>query len=357
MSTRSIPKAACTFQVSEFTVTSNGSDAKTAPFKMLARSAQPITHWFFGKIAHDLSGMDLRGRNRVAVDWQHGDKLLGYANHFKQTNEGLEVSGALIPFKDDDITSEVIYKAAHGVPLEASISWGGENTEIEDVAEGQESEVNGYKFSGPGVIVRSWPLRSIGIVKEGADQYTSTEFSDGEKITVNVIDKSKGDSMTKAKFQSVEIEDEQVEEIHDAVEVVQDAIVAVVEAVEVIDEVVNNTEEEEDTEDDESVEVSDEDLAANVEATKKAGRHSAVEPNGEDYMKTFGEAQGAVYFAKGIKFGAALQLHIKKQAKRIEELESQLVSNDRGLSSPVEFRKEPVEKGPTSMKELIKIRK
>ena len=55
---------------------------KFVPFKMVARSGDPIDHWLFGQTVHDNEGM--KSKARIAVDWMHfDDELVGYANTFE----------------------------------------------------------------------------------------------------------------------------------------------------------------------------------------------------------------------------------------------------------------------------------
>lgn len=178
-----IPAAACLLTVGSFELGSNGPEAKTAPVKLTARSGQPIEHWFWGRIVHDLAGMHLH-KSRLAIDYVHDSKeIIGYLNHFDSATGDLVTSGALVPFKDSDRATEIIHKMSQGVPYEASINFGGDGIKIQDVGEGEVADVNGYQFEGPGVIVREWPLRGVAICPYGADMNTeSSAFADNSKV-------------------------------------------------------------------------------------------------------------------------------------------------------------------------------
>lgn len=148
--------------------------SKTSPVKLKARSGQPIEHWYWGRIVHDLSGMRLH-KNRLPIDYAHNDaEVLGYLNHFETDSGDLITSGAITPFNDSDRASEVLHKMREGVPYEASIFFGGDGIKLQEVAEGEISPVNGYDFEGPGIIVREWPLRGVAICPYGADQNTES---------------------------------------------------------------------------------------------------------------------------------------------------------------------------------------
>lgn len=182
MKFKSIPANACLLSVGEITVKDNGEGAKTAPISLVARSGKPIEHWFWGKVVHDLAGMRLN-KKRVAIDYCHDDKeIIGYLNHFDSASGDLVTSGALVPFKDSDRATEIIHKQRAGIPYEASINFGGDGIKVEEVAEGQVAQVNGYMLDGPAVIIREWPLRGVAICPYGADENTeSTSLSENSK--------------------------------------------------------------------------------------------------------------------------------------------------------------------------------
>ena len=118
-----IPANACIMTSGEFALGDNGENAKSAPLTMTARSGKPIEHWYWGRVVHDLSGMSLK-KSRVPVDYVHDDKeVIGYLNKFDSSSGDLVVSGALVPFKDNDRATEIIHKQKAGVPYEASINF------------------------------------------------------------------------------------------------------------------------------------------------------------------------------------------------------------------------------------------
>ena len=179
-----IPAAACQFAGGQVMLGDNGEKAKTAPVKIKARSGQPIEHWFWGHVVHDLAGMRTH-KNRLPIDYAHNDsEVLGYLNHFDSSSGDLIASGAIIPFTEQDRASEVLFKMGEGVPYEASIFFGGDGIKLQQLAEGEVSPVNGYDFEGPGVIIREWPLRGVAICPYGADAHTeSAALSKGQTFT------------------------------------------------------------------------------------------------------------------------------------------------------------------------------
>lgn len=187
--TAQVPRAALRFDAPDIEIGNNGEGAKTAPVKMVARSGQPIEHWFWGKVVHDLSGMVLN-KPRLPIDYCHDDEqVIGYLNKFDIASGDLVVSGAIVPYEpdDEDMAAEVLYKAQQGIPYEASINFGGDGIQIQEVADGEVTPVNGYMFEGPGIVIRQWPLRGVAICPYGADANTSTEFKDSESFTIKHV--------------------------------------------------------------------------------------------------------------------------------------------------------------------------
>lgn len=225
-----IPAAACTLVVGEFAIGDNGEDAKSAPVSLVARSGQPIEHWFWGRVVHDLAGMHMH-KSRLPIDYVHDSKeILGYLNHFETESGDLVTSGALVPFKDSDRATEIMHKMRAGVPYEASINFGGDGIKVQEVGDGEVTEVNGYQFDGPGCIVREWPLRGVAVCPYGADMNTESAAAfEGNKVfSASVVTEPEADTKedsemsesvdveAKVDAPEAELENEQTESVEDA---------------------------------------------------------------------------------------------------------------------------------------------
>jgi hypothetical protein len=213
-----IPADACRFDGGEVSFGDNGEGAKTVPVRIKARSGQPIEHQFWGKIVHDIAGMRLH-KAKLPIDYAHDDEqVIGFLNHFDGSGGDLWASGALVPYKGDK-AEEVIFKAAAGIPYEASIFWGGNGIKIEEVGAGMVAQVNGYQFDGPGLIVREWPLRGVAICPYGADAQTETTF------------KKSGETFSAMEYKAEDAKMETPEPVEAKVEEVKPEEAAPVEAV------------------------------------------------------------------------------------------------------------------------------
>lgn len=309
--TKQVPASALQFSVGAFELASNGESAKSAPFRMVARSGKPIEHWFWGNVVHDLDGMRLH-KNRLPIDYAHDAKeVIGYANHFESESGDLIVSGALVPFKDSDRATEIIHKQREGVPYEASINFGGDGIRLEEVRDGQSVQVNGYQFSGPGVVIREWPLRGIAICPYGADANTSTEFAAQTQFLVEITEAEmpeEQEQLTAAHLENNQ-EAQQQEAEAQAVDAAQPADLDTVAEV-----------------------VADEAATVEAAATELTGRSE-----GQRFLEAFGD-QGGVWFAQGKTFSEATDLYVAALKSENESLKQRLSARrGEGESEPVEF--------------------
>lgn len=202
--TRDVPAHALTFRGGELEFAEAAADAKTFPFTMRARSSGVINHWYWGRIVHDMKGMQLR-KPTCPIDYCHNDsQVIGVGEKFQAGNDGLNVSGQLVALATDasDRAFEVATKAKNKIPYEASIDWRGPGILIEEVGEGVSVEVNGQQFEGPLTVVRKWPLRAVAVCPYGADPGTATQFSEQngkDLISVCLFSaQSEGQNVTKS---------------------------------------------------------------------------------------------------------------------------------------------------------------
>jgi len=360
---REVPAAALRFGLGICEFGDNGEDAKSAPIRMVARSGKPLHHWYWGKVAHDLSGMHLH-KSRLPVDYCHEwNEVLGYLNRFEREpgEDGvpnLVCYGALTPFGEADRASEVIHKARSGVPYEASISFGGEGIVIEEVGEGATVQVNGYDFEGPGVVIRQWPLRGVAVCPYGADQNTASELSEKDR-TVQITVLSQERAMSDE--QPVEAEGNEAVEADAASNdtPVEGADTPPVEA--------DHTPDEQDGEaDDSAVEAPADSDAAMETPDAEAEDDSAVEADGDTdadgsdgdaelaagpaeckrFIEAFGPI-GAQWYAEGLPFTEARDRQVEHLSAENAELRKRL--EDRGEKEPLSFSEDPTGGGEDSL--------
>lgn len=153
-------------------------------FNSLARTTDSLDHWYWGPCIHDFDGMTMA--KTIPVDWRHDDAVvLGYANSKSIKKEGLFIAGALTPFGDSDMASEIIHKSKKGVPYQTSVQFGRDNLKTEYVQEKSEAIVNGKTVKGPVTIFRKWDLEGLAICLHGEDPNTRVSFKKTEVTKLN----------------------------------------------------------------------------------------------------------------------------------------------------------------------------
>ena len=339
--TRNIPAAALTMTIGEFALGDNGEGAKSAPVTITARSGQPVEHWYWGRIVHDLSGMT--HKSRVAIDYCHRqDEPIGYLNKFDIASGDLVTSGALVPYGESDRATEVIHKSQNGVPYEASINFGGDGIVLEEVGEGASVEVNGTTFSGPGVVVRKWPLRGVAVCIYGQDANTSTEFAGNREVPVLFTNSiGEEDIMSNPAEATQAVETDTPAEANENPEAVE----------------AEQTETEEATEP-ATGENAVEPITGTADSVTiepvNAGTTELSAP-GQQFIDAFGEQQGSIYFARGLTFEQAQQKHVEALSAENAQLRQRLdqLAADRGVDGPVELSTPTTEPGQDD--ELVKL--
>lgn len=138
-------------------------------FRMLANSGKPIGgHPFFGTLGVRLSGIKWsKGKIPALLDHDTARRI-GFTKKLSITERGLEAEGVLL---DNEEAKAVAMDSRSGFPWQASVYL--HATKVLEVAEGEEHEVNGYKFTGPGFVFEESELREVTFTVFGADPNTS----------------------------------------------------------------------------------------------------------------------------------------------------------------------------------------
>ena len=358
MTQKTIPANACYFNAGEVALELDGDPLSTR-VSLLARSAQPIDHWHWGRVVHDLAGVQIT-KPKLPIDYAHNaDEVIGFLDTIEVDEMGLRTDGQLVVFNDDDRAAEVAYKSAQGVPYEASINFGGDGIKLQQVDTGETTEVNGYEFEGPGVVVRSWPLRGVAIVPYGADQNTETNtFKNGGEIAVEFLDR-KGNEMAARKrkkpaadqLESATIEapiEDQVVEDQIAEDQIEDQDADQVDvdgSAEVVEEIVADTEAAKDDKKDEK------DEKGEKPADEPELKPKFTQAEGERFVSEFGEI-GATWFVEGITFEQAQERQLSQLKETLEqlkeenaELRQRVGAAEFGESEGVEFSNAPADLG------------
>ncbi len=180
---RKVPSQACQLRAGPLDLAAG--DAPPVA-KILARSGEAIDHWYWGKLCHDLAGMELL-KPRVPLDYCHDPaEIIGFAEGWETESGNLTCSGTLLT-AESPRAAEVAAMSRAGVPYEASISF--QPLAIEELSERQVATVNGRQVEGPAAIVRRWQLRGLAVCPRGADPNTRTELAEAGEIEVTILSK------------------------------------------------------------------------------------------------------------------------------------------------------------------------
>ena len=151
-------------------------DKKSAPIRMLARTGDALTHWYWGRIVHDFAGM--QHRPEIPIDYEHfTSDPIGVVDTFEVENGDLYLAGSLESIEEGDQAHKLMLKRERKIPFQASIFFDPENLTLEYVAEGMSVEVNGRTMQGPLVVARQWQLRGVAVTPHGYDVGTESQFS------------------------------------------------------------------------------------------------------------------------------------------------------------------------------------
>lgn len=304
MSRKRVPTEALRFRApAEFLFAAGEiTPGKPIPVHIVARTDQPVDHWYWGRVVHDLAGMRLT-KPTIPIDYMHDPReVLGFASKFS-TEGALSADGALVPIRPDDRATEIATKQRAGVPYEASIDFASESgIKIEQLAEGQVAQVNGYTLEGPAAIIREWPLRGIAICPYGVDAATSAQFSAGTPPET-VVEITKGKTMPEEKPQQPTPTEPQEKPEEKPAEPEKPA---------------GKPEEK-------PAETSTEKPPADATSL------SAADPRAEfrRFAAVFGDKAGQ-YYAEGKSFEDALAQFAKDQKARADDLEKRLAAVERG---------------------------
>jgi hypothetical protein len=273
------------------------------PISMLARTAKPIEHWYFGKVVHDMAGMELAAPT-LPIDYCHDpEEILGYLDQFNAGNDGLTVSGKLVSFQPDDRMAEICTKADAGVPYQASIAFDPNTYILEVVPEGMQVTVNGYGLQGPAVVIRQWTLVAVSVCPYGADSGTRASLSAAAAgdVPVQFVSSSKDPAAMSDQAKPATPDTKPTE------------------------------------------------LAAPA-VPAPATSPAPVDPRAEfkatlaKFTEKFGAANGAAWAAEGLSYEQALEKHaatlstqLTSEQGKTKELETKLASVPRGETEPVSF--------------------
>ena len=191
----------------ELRVLADDSDKRVAekddgkyPIRLLARSAEAIEcvdnkSGERYRILHDNAKIrDFEKREKISLDYNHGEDLIGYADRFC-VSEGALIMEGVLTTKASSMADSIAKRLSAGVPYEASIKATYDRRSI--IKERTEPfELNGKTYQAsmdePIVVVSNWILCRVAVCPSGQDSYTKVEAMSlhGKEITMSVKTKA-----------------------------------------------------------------------------------------------------------------------------------------------------------------------
>lgn len=179
MATVKVPEKALQFS-DNLDIEFDDSDNQKA--KMLGYSGKPMSHPLFGDLVVDVSGINFI-YDRIPILEDHDDeKKIGFSS--EPSTEENKVYFDDITLLDNYFAKEFQKNSKKGFPYQASISF--YPKKLEDVREGAEAEVNGFKIKGPALIFRESDFRESSVVTFGMDHRTSSVAQSNKDVVLNL---------------------------------------------------------------------------------------------------------------------------------------------------------------------------
>jgi hypothetical protein len=136
---------------------------------------QAVDHWYWGRFVFEASSMKMYKEEIPALVDHDTMKGCGRIKSMKKDGK-VSMSGEFI---DNEHAKYV--KSMKGL-MECSLRFNESQTDIEEIKEGNEIEVDGFKHQGPLFVFRNAPIMEVSFTLFGAVPNTSTSFSKRETV-------------------------------------------------------------------------------------------------------------------------------------------------------------------------------
>lgn len=152
------------------------SERKTLNVGLIVLTGEELNKYPVGRFVVDLSSIRYH-KETLPLDYNHEpEEILGSVGGFRMTENGLEAFGNLFSTSDGDRADEIILRLQNGTPYEVSPLLVTENADLIELADGEETQVNGRTFCGPMTIFRNAELRGVAICPYGTDKNTNVKI-------------------------------------------------------------------------------------------------------------------------------------------------------------------------------------
>lgn len=139
--------------------------------KMDAYSGKIIKgHFIWGDLALDVQGCEVDSKRMPILEQHDIFRKIGFSNSPPDVSENKIAFSNIKPLSNDH-AQEFLSNANEGFPYQASVRV--YPSKIEELAEGEKADVNGFTMKGPGTIFRKYKLKEASVCVFGYDSRTS----------------------------------------------------------------------------------------------------------------------------------------------------------------------------------------
>ena len=142
-------------------------------------------HWYWDDLAIDLSGLSMNSKTLPILEDHDTSKKIAFSKEVLIDNEnGVRVNSDKTVFLDTEESREFQKNSKTGFPYQASISVS--PSQIQRLAEKEETEVNGFTMKGPGTVFRKARMNEGSVCVFGWDNKTQSSAFSKEEVDVDI---------------------------------------------------------------------------------------------------------------------------------------------------------------------------
>jgi hypothetical protein len=195
----SAPVEACLFNITEYPV-DFVQDVEKNNFKIIALSGKPIMkHPYWGNLAFDLSGIQFATNPTPILEEHFREVHIGFSTKQEISKQAV-VEGR---FLSNERAQQIKKDLNEGFPMQASVFL--PPSEVQQLRDGESTEVNGYTLKGPGAVFRKGKILEVSMCTLGADSSTNSKaFADGGRHEIDFeVENVKENTMAEEKETTV----------------------------------------------------------------------------------------------------------------------------------------------------------
>ena len=178
-------------RVQAFVEKQSGEEAK---IRMVAYSGKPIKdHWYWGDLVLNVHGMFKSSPVIPILEDHFTSRKVGFTKKIITENNEVEFDPNSSKLVSTEYAEEFVKLSQEGFPYQCSVY--GRPTKVLRLGEGEEYNVNGFLFKGPGSVWDKWGLKEGSICTFGYDGKTSAAAFSKDQFEELDYDEEGGDAV------------------------------------------------------------------------------------------------------------------------------------------------------------------